>query len=513
MPRHTPLRLLLALALALLLASCGSRKSTVEKVSEKAFSADYEAPRREVRAAWIPTVGRTRYGRMTTAQLQRELRDQVEQLDRLGVNVIYFQVRSEADAWYYSPYEPWSRYLTGTQGVAPDPVWDPLAYMIRLCHERAIELHAWINPYRAAVDRSAPLAPDHPYRHHPEWFITYGKQLIFDPGLPEVREYTCRIVRDLVTRYDIDGIHMDDYFYPYPIAGVPFDDEETFRLYGSTFVSRADWRRDNVTQLIRDLERTIHSVKPYVQLGISPFGIYRNERTDPGGSKTAGLQNYDDLYADILLWDREGLMDYVVPQLYWNMGYTVADYTELVLWWSRNIHHSHLVIGQHVRRTMDSGQLHPKLVLAAEHTAGNSIWPGEDLLGDSYKGIASQLRDHYWHYPALPPEMPYPAGVEPFPEPERDAVMLRGSGRQELVWMDDLPLPPGLQTKYYVVYCHPRGVSLKKALDPENIVARTRDTRYKPYDLGGDFKVAFTITRVDRYNHEIVIARDIKAIL
>lgn len=149
-----------------------------------------------------------------------------------------------------------------------------------------------------------------------------------------MRAYTCKVVRDLVTRYDLDGIHMDDYFYPYLIAGEAFDDEAAYRLYGQAFASKDDWRRNNVTQLIRDLSQTIRSVKPYVQLGISPFGIYRNERTHPVGSKTGGLQNYDDLYADILLWEREGLMDYVVPQIYWNMRHKVADYTELVLWWS-----------------------------------------------------------------------------------------------------------------------------------------------------------------------------------
>ena len=179
-----------------------------------------------------------------------------------------------------------------------------------------------------------------------------------------MRAYTCKVVRDLVTRYDLDGIHMDDYFYPYLIAGEAFDDEAAYRLYGQAFASKDDWRRNNVTQLIRDLSQTIRSVKPYVQLGISPFGIYRNERTHPVGSKTGGLQNYDDLYADILLWDREGLMDYVVPQIYWYMGHKVADYTELGLWWSRHIKNAQLIVGQHVRRTMDSDQLHPKMVLS-----------------------------------------------------------------------------------------------------------------------------------------------------
>lgn len=503
----------LFLSLLLLSAGCGSRKSVVQKAAEKAYEAEYKAPRREVRAVWFPTIYRSQYARMTVAELQSDLRQKVDRLAELGVNVIYFQVRPEADAWYYSPYEPWSRFLTGEQGRAPEPLWDPLAFMVKICHERFIELHAWINPYRAVATAGSSVAPGHPSRKHPEWFVRYGKQLLFDPGLPEVRAYTCKVVRDIVTRYDVDGIHLDDYFYPYPIAGETFDDDATYRRYGAAFASKDDWRRDNVTRLIRDLSRTIHSVKPYVQLGISPFGIYRNERTHPIGSRTAGLQNYDDLYADLLLWDEEGLIDYVVPQIYWNMGNKVADYTELVLWWSHHIHHAQLVVGQHVRRTMDGGQLHPKLVLAVEHTAGNAIWPGDDLWGSSYRGIADQLHRDYWPLPALLPERPYPATEEPFPEPERDAAVLRGSGRQELVWMDDLPLPPGQETAYYVVYCHKRGTSLRKALDPENIVGRTHDTRFRPLDLGGKFRVAFTITRIDRFGHEHVIAREIKAVL
>lgn len=510
------LALLLLPLLLTLLAGCGSRRSAVEKEVRKAYESDYRAPAKEVRAAWLPTVWRTQYAGMTPEEQRHYLWDRVREMADAGVNVIYFQVRSEADAWYPSPYEPWSRFLTGTQGLAPRPLWDPLAYMIDICHDRGIELHAWINPYRAAVDGSRELALGHPARLHPEWVLRYGTQLFFDPGLPEVRDYTCRIVRDLVTRYDLDGIHLDDYFYPYPIAGEVLRDDESYRRYGAAFASKADWRRDNVTRLIRSLERTIHSIKPYVKFGISPFGIYRNARTSPDGSKTTGLQNYDDLYADILLWDREGLIDYLVPQIYWNIGNSAADYAELILWWSQHIQKAQLVVGQHAERTMEGKQLHPKMVLAAKHTAGNAIWPGEALWSEAEgvpSPLAAELKASYWSLPALLPEMPYPAGIAPLKEPERDAALLRGAGRQELVWMEDLPLRDGLETKHYVIYCHPRGLSLKKALRPENIVGHTRETRFRPLDLGGSFKVAFTITRVDRYDHETVIARDIDAVL
>lgn len=328
-----------------------------------------------------------------------------------------------------------------------------------------------------------------------------------------MRAYTCKEVRDLVTRYDLDGIHMDDYFYPYLIAGEAFDDEAAYRLYGQAFASKDDWRRNNVTQLIRDLSQTIRSVKPYVQLGISPFGIYRNERTHPVGSKTGGLQNYDDLYADILLWDREGLMDYVVPQIYWNMGHKVADYTELVLWWSRHIKNAQLIVGQHVRRTMDSDQLHPKMVLAAKQTSGNSIWPGNDLWGNSYKGIAEQLHKDYWSVPALVPARPYPRLHGAIPGAgegccHADRLRTPGAGLD-----GRSPSATRSAAAYYVIYCHPRRAKIQKALDPENIVGRTHECRFRPLDLGGKFKVAFTITRIDRFGHEHVVAREVHAVL
>ena len=420
----------------------------------------------------------------------------------------------QVDAWYYSPYEPWSRFLTGEQGRAPEPLWDPLAFMIKICHERFIELHAWINPYRAVADISSYVAPGHPSKQHPEWFVRYGKQLLFNPGLPEVRAYTS--VRWCATSSPDTtwtGSTWTTTFTPTPSPARPLMTRRHIGCMVKPLPPRMTGEGTNVTQLIRDLSQTIRSVKPYVQLGISPFGIYRNERTHPVGSKTGGLQNYDDLYADILLWDREGLMDYVVPQIYWNMGHKVADYTELVLWWSRHIKNAQLIVGQHIRRTMDGDQLHPKMVLAAKQTSGNSIWPGDDLWGNSYKGIAEQLHKDYWSVPALVPARPYPASMEPFPEPERDAAMLTGSGRQELVWMDDLPLPPGQQTAYYVIYCHPRRAKIQKALDPENIVGRTHECRFRPLDLGGKFKVAFTITRIDRFGHEHVVAREVHAVL
>lgn len=289
-------------------------------------------PKREFRAAWIQAVNGQFRG-MSAQKMQQVLISQLNSLQGAGINAIIFQVRPEADALYQSAIEPWSRFLTGEQGKAPDVWWDPMQFMIDECHKRCMEFHAWINPYRVKTTLKSRLAPNHIYYRHPEWFVTYGDQLYFDPALPENRRHILNVVKDIVQRYDIDAIHMDDYFYPYPVKGLPFPDDASFARYGGGFDNRDDWRRSNVNVLIRELHQQIRSVKPWVKFGISPFGIYRNQSSDPLGSRTRGLQNYDDLYADVLLWAREGWIDYNIPQVYWHIGHPAADYATLVEWW------------------------------------------------------------------------------------------------------------------------------------------------------------------------------------
>ena len=213
--------------------------------------------------------------------MKKVLVSQLDNLQKAGINAIIFQVRAEADALYKSPYEPWSRFLTGVQGKAPSPMWDPLQFMIEECHKRNMELHAWINPYRAKTKGTGALSPMHPYSKNPELFVQYAGQLYFDPGLPESRKYICKIVRDIVTRYDVDAIHMDDYFYPYPNPGEEFPDNVSFAAYGRGFTRRADWRRDNVNVLIKEIHETVRECKPWVKFGVSPFGIYRNKKNEP----------------------------------------------------------------------------------------------------------------------------------------------------------------------------------------------------------------------------------------
>jgi uncharacterized lipoprotein YddW (UPF0748 family) len=369
--------------------------------------------KREFRGTWLHTVGQSKYASMTQLQMKAYFNRLLDSLQTVGVNAVLFQVRPEADAWYKSSLEPWSRFITGTQGK--DPGWDPLSFMVDACHKRDMELHAWLNPYRARSSNSKPFATNHIYHKHPDWFIPYGDLTWFDPGNPDCRSFIKEVVRDIVKRYDIDAIHMDDYFYPYPVAGKDFDDARSFRTYGFamgfTPNQKADWRRQNVNQLIRDLYTVIHETKPWVQFGVSPFGIWRNKKTDPKGSNTNGLSNYDDLYADVLLWLEKGWVDYNIPQLYWEVGHKNADYTTLLNWWSDNSKGKALYIGQDILRTMkpnnsSSAHLYVKMEQSAKRNEvqGQCLWPAYELENNA-SGVCDSLRRAYFKYPALMPSI------------------------------------------------------------------------------------------------------------
>ena len=290
------------------------------------------------RATWISTVANidfpTKDAIGNYEQQQKDLIAMLDAFQAMHLNAVIFQVRPTADALYQSSLEPWSAWLTGKQGQAA--TYDPLEFVCTEAHKRGIDVHVWVNPYRVTGGGSLieDISPDHIFHKHPEWFLKYGAQWYFAPHLQATRDFLCQVVADLVTRYDIQAIHMDDYFYPYPISGQEFPDAEAFAADPRGFTDLGDWRRDNVNLAIEQVHNTIVSIKPHVQFGISPFGIWRNKTNDPRGSETNGLQNYDQLYADILLWMEKGWIDYVTPQLYWEIGKKVADYEILAKWWA-----------------------------------------------------------------------------------------------------------------------------------------------------------------------------------
>lgn len=464
-------------------------------------------PKREFRAAWIQSVNGQFRG-MPTEKLKQNLIGQLNSLQKAGINAIIFQVRPEADALYASRLEPWSRFLTGVQGKEPEPYWDPMQFMIDECHKRGMEFHAWINPYRTKTTLKSELAPNHVYNIHPEWFVTYGDQLYFDPALPESRRHICMVVSDIVSRYDVDAIHMDDYFYPYPIKGKDFPDDASFARFGGGFSNKGDWRRSNVNVLIKKLHETIREIKPWVKFGVSPFGIYRNESSDPLGSKTKGLQNYDDLYADVLLWAREGWIDYNIPQIYWHIGHPVADYETLVKWWARNTENRPLFIGQSVMNTVQNAdpknpsinQLPRKMALqrAYQTIGGSCQWPASAVVENAGK-YRDALIAEYHKYPALPP-------VFDFMDNEAPAKVRK----MKPVWTEDGYILFWTAPKYkeemnravqYVVYCF-NDKEKVNIDDPSHIVAITRDNFYKlPYE-DGKTKYRYVVTALDRLHNE-----------
>ena len=464
-------------------------------------------PKREFRGAWIQAVNGQFRG-IPTEKKKQTLIDQLNSLQGAGINAIIFQVRPEADALYASQLEPWSRFLTGVQGQAPSPYWDPMQFMIDECHKRGMEFHAWINPYRVKTSLKSELSPNHLYNIHPEWFVTYNNQLFFDPALPESRRHICMVVADIVSRYDVDAIHMDDYFYPYPAKGMDFPDDASFARYGGGFTNRADWRRSNVNILIQKIHETIRGLKPWVKFGISPFGIYRNEKNDPLGSKTNGLQNYDDLYADVLLWARNGWVDYNIPQIYWQIGHPAADYETLVKWWAKNTENRPLFIGQSVMNTIQNAdpknpsmnQLPRKMALerAYQTIGGSCQWPASAVVENAGK-YRDALVQEYHKYPALVPVFDFMDDKAP------------GKVRKvKKVWTEDGYMlfwtPPKAKDEMdravqYVVY---RFDDKEKVNidDASHIVAVTRNNFYKlPYKDGKN-KYRYVVTALDRLHNE-----------
>ncbi|WP_201304866.1 glycoside hydrolase family 10 protein [Streptomyces sp. GS7] len=364
--------------------------------------------RREMRGMWLATVANLDWPSKPGLRRAEQQRELVELLDvaverRLGA--VFFQVRPTADALWPSPYEPWAQCLTGTQGR--DPGWDPLGFAVHEAHRRDLELHAWFNPYRVA-NHADPgrLAPGHPARRHPRWVVPYGGKLYYNPGLPEVRRFVQDAMLDAVRHYPVDGVHFDDYFYPYPVAGESFCDDAAYEEYGADFVHRGDWRRANTDRLVRGMSERLGR---RVRFGVSPFAVWRNRTTDPRGSRTeAGVQTYDDLYADTRRWVREGWIDYIVPQVYWPLGFPAADYAELVSWWARTAAGTEVdvYIGEALYkagRTADPAawrnpaELSRHVAFARRYPqiGGHVYFSAKDVVRDPLGALARVVRDHY----------------------------------------------------------------------------------------------------------------------
>ncbi len=386
-------------------------------------------PLYEFRGVWIATVDNIDWppkGVTDPASQRAEYIRQLNLHQRNGMNAVIVQVRPAADAFYPSPYEPWSQWLNGRQGQAPVPFYDPLEFMIKEAHKRGMEFHAWCNPYRADFRiGGSSIAPDHITRKRPGWFLDYGGKRYFDPSNRDAQDFVVKVVADIVKRYDIDAIHMDDYFYPYRIAKVEFPDGAAYLKSGSA-LSKDDWRRSNVDTIIRKLDSAIKKEKPYCKFGISPFGVWRNNDKDPEGSDSkAGQTNYDDLYADILLWLRKGWIDYVAPQLYLEIGNKFIAYEKLIDWWARHSYGRHVYIGHGIYRALEKSvpwknavEL-PNQVKLVRETPGiqGSIYFSSKSFDRNPNGWNDSLRNNYYRVKAAIPPMPW--------LPSRDSVCSR----------------------------------------------------------------------------------------
>ncbi|WP_217594663.1 family 10 glycosylhydrolase [Cohnella sp. GbtcB17] len=360
-----------------------------------------------LRGAWISTVFNLDWPSAAASgnmnKQKQEFSAMLDQFQRMGLNAVFLQVRPASDALYRSTLVPWSKVLTGTQGR--DPGYDPLAYLIEETHRRGMQFHAWFNPFRANTDtKTASLASNHVSVQHPEWIVTTGTTSYINPGIPEARQHIIDTIMEVVNGYDIDGVHLDDYFYP--SSGV-FSDDATFALHNpSGILLKTDWRRDNINAFVRDLGVSIHAAKPNVSFGISPFGVWRNKAVDPTGSDTkAGVTAYDSMFADVRTWIRQGWIDYVAPQIYWSMSNAAARYDKLVDWWSGEVADTNveLYIGHATYKlgTTEAGwQTSGEIVNQLKYNAarpmvqGDIYYSASSLLKNTL-GIAQALQNYY----------------------------------------------------------------------------------------------------------------------
>ncbi|WP_054956347.1 family 10 glycosylhydrolase [Paenibacillus dakarensis] len=468
-------------------------------------------PKAEMRAAWIATVENIDWpvkGADPAAQKQQYI-DLLDQLQDVGMNAVIMQIKPTADAFYPSEYGPWSEWLTGVQGK--DPGYNPLEFLIEETHKRNMEFHAWFNPYRISMkDDINKLVENHPARQHPEWVESYGGKLLFNPGIPAAQQFILDSVMEVVKNYDIDAVHFDDYFYPYPAGGVDFPDDDTYAEYGQGFTNKGDWRRDNVNQFVKNMSEAIKAEKSYVKFGISPFGIWKNKSAAaPDGSETNGLSSYDSIYADSKKWVEEEWIDYITPQIYWYRGYAPAAYDKLIEWWSgvtagKNVQ---LYSGQAVYRinTVDSWldpEEMPNQILynrSFEEVAG-SMYFSAKWFADNLLNFSDRLRDDLYRYPALVPAMPWLDNTAP----SAPVGVTAKSGKEgiQLNWRskDD--------ETYYVIYRFEDKEPLNTS-DPSNIVRTVRKQAgvvqtYLDTTALEKGKYRYVVTAVDRLHNESI---------
>ena len=457
-------------------------------------------PKNEFRGVWIATVVNIDWPKTAYDNVNKEKADYIATLEtykKLNYNAVIVQVRSVGDAFYPSELAPWSRFLTGKEGQAPTPYYDALAWMIEEAHNRGFEFHAWLNPYRATFDLNKNLlSPTHDVFKHPEWMIEYAGKIYYDPALPEVQAHLTKVVKEVVDKYDIDAIHFDDYFYPYTVPGKTFNDTASYRKYGAG-LSLADWRRANVSNFVHTISTTIKASKPWVQFGISPFGVWRNKSQDPKGSETQSTSNYDDLYADPVLWMDQKWIDYIMPQLYWSMNNPRASYSKLVKWWSENSNNTALYIGHasyKIRGDADKSwnfvnEIPTQIDYARSFKkVGGSAYFSAKWFTDKNFDIVRLLEENQYKYPALPAPVPNLKHVI------IDTPVVTEFGQDSLKYRFIIKDPLNTKVRYMVLYGadHISKIDINDARQIIEKVIVRQDT--------GDILISATAAKMNQYN-------------
>ncbi len=375
-----------------------------------------QSPVKELRGVWVASVYNIDWpstSELSTKEQKAEIIKLLDFYKSLNFNCVFVQVRPFADVFYPSEYEPWSRFLTGKQGDRPKPYYDPLKFWIKEAHKRGIEFHAWINPFRITNSDQEKLSKDHPALKNPDWVMSYGGKKLYNPALPQCRNHITNIIEEIVNNYEVDGIHFDDYFYPYPKSGESLNDSVYYKKYGKQFASIEDWRRNNVNLVVKQVYEAIKKINPKVKFGISPFGVWRNKSMDDRGSETkAGITNYDSLYADVLLWLKKGWIDYVTPQIYWSINNPAVPFNTLCDWWADHSFGKDVYVGMAAYK-LDSSKPDwdsaSKLTNQINIARANPNINGFVLFRHSYLennilDVADTLRN-YLCYPALIPRI------------------------------------------------------------------------------------------------------------
>lgn len=505
---------LLSVFLLLFFQNARAQQDSLKKIKDTTLRYRVN-PKREFRGVWVATVANIDWPqpKQSVAEQKQALIDILDDHQVTGINAVMFQVRPAADAFYAKSTEPWSKWLNGQQGAGPNPAYDPLQFAIDEAHKRGMELHAWFNPYRATLDNKySALSPNHITNLKPEWFFTYGGQKLFNPGLPEVRQYIIHIILNVVDNYDIDGVHMDDYFYPYSVAGQTLNDADTYKKYGGRFADIRDWRRNNVDTLMQMLNDSIHKHNPRMKFGVSPFGIWANKYQHPAGSETHGGSSYVENYADVRKWMQKGWVDYAVPQLYWPLNSRLANFDTLLNWWGNNTYNRHLYIGMGVYRAAERSKAsaayksRTELPNEMRHSRNNpriegNVFFSSNSLTNNFNGFADSLQDDFYRYPALPPPMLWLDSVPPN-VPQNLVVTANGPG-VGLSWTAPLPAKDNEPVYGYVIYRF-NGTDKIDIENPAHIlhIAYNNSTFYEDNTVLKGKTYLYVITAIDRLKNE-----------